>query len=127
MTTIEEYPDYTIDDMGIVRNKKNGKRLHGCYCLSGIKLNLRKGGTNNYMYLHYLMAKTFLENPNQYNSVTHKNRNKQDNRLCNIQWGTYSQNKKPQRKIYKFEKVFETEEELIQFKHALILLTNSFS
>jgi len=126
MTTIEEYPDYTIDEMGIVRNK-NGTKLHGCYRDNGILLNLSKKGKSNYLLLHHLMAKTFLENPNNWHSVTHKNRNKYDNRLCNIQWGTYSQNKKPQRKIYKFEKVFETEEELIQFKHALNLLTNSLS
>lgn len=41
---------------------------------------------------HRILAQTFIPNPNQYNVVNHKNGNKKDNRLENLEWCTYKQN-----------------------------------
>lgn len=42
--------------------------------------------------VHRLMAETFLENPNNYNIVGHKNNIKDDNSLENLYWTSISEN-----------------------------------
>lgn len=42
--------------------------------------------------LHIIIAETFIENPNNYPVVGHKNNNKSDNRVENLYWTTYSEN-----------------------------------
>lgn len=42
--------------------------------------------------VHRLVATYFLDNPNNYNIVNHKNAIKFDNRAENLEWVTYSQN-----------------------------------
>lgn len=43
---------------------------------------------------HRLIASTFISNPNNYPVVNHKNFNKSDNRIENLEWVTYSENTK---------------------------------
>ena len=43
---------------------------------------------------HRLIALTFIENPEGYPIVNHINHNKQDNRVENLEWATYSYNSK---------------------------------
>lgn len=42
--------------------------------------------------LHIVIAETFIENPNNYPVVGHRNNNKSDNRVENLYWTTYSEN-----------------------------------
>jgi len=44
--------------------------------------------------LHILVAETFLENPNGYPIVGHKNNIKTDNRVANLYWTTWEENTK---------------------------------
>lgn len=37
-------------------------------------------------YVHRLVAQTFLENPNNYNEVNHKDEDKTNNALSNLEW-----------------------------------------
>ena len=37
-------------------------------------------------YIHELVAKAFVPNPNHYRYVVHKNGNKRDNRAKNLKW-----------------------------------------
>lgn len=38
------------------------------------------------IYVHRLVAETFIPNPNNYLEINHKNENKQDNSVNNLEW-----------------------------------------
>lgn len=80
---------YEVSNLGRVKSlTQNNKILKGYYNKStgGRQINLYA----NYMYkcypLHYLVAKTFIENPEHFSIVIHKNGRKLDNRANNLKW-----------------------------------------
>jgi hypothetical protein len=97
---IPGYEDfYYADNLGNIYSKD---RVHntrtGGYYKKGRKL---KPGKNNKGYLnvvlcdgktqrtfrvHQLIAKTFLDNPNNYSEVNHKDENKLNNNVLNLEW-----------------------------------------
>jgi hypothetical protein len=85
---IEGY-DYEVSDQGEVRNMKTGRILKPILMKIGYyKVTLPK----KQILVHRLVAMTFLENPNQYPEVDHKNNIRTDNRVENLQWVSSSQN-----------------------------------
>jgi hypothetical protein len=85
---IEGY-EYEVSEMGEVRNMKTEKSLKLVLMNTGYyKVTLPK----KQILVHRLVAMTFLENPNQYPEVDHKNNIKTDNRVENLQWVSNSQN-----------------------------------
>lgn len=63
-------------------NKANG------YCIC----SLSKNGKSIRPYIHIIVAKTFLDNPEQKEQVNHINGIKTDNRVENLEWVTQSEN-----------------------------------
>lgn len=53
---------------------------------------LRKGGTRKPYYVHRLVAGAFVENPNNYNVVNHKDGNTHNNSAENLEWCTQQYN-----------------------------------
>lgn len=53
---------------------------------------LWKDNKSKRYYIHQLVAKTFIENPNNYTKVNHKDFNKANNTVDNLEWCTDSLN-----------------------------------
>ena len=58
------------------------------------QVQLYKNGINKMRKVHRLVAETFILNPNNYPCINHKDENKQNNHVSNLEWCTvkYNQN-----------------------------------
>lgn len=85
--------EYVISENGQVWNKKTGAAMHGSVNSHGyMVLSLTKDGEKKDRKLHRLLAATFIPNPNGYECVNHKDGNKLNNSLGNLEWCTKGYN-----------------------------------
>ena len=89
--------NYEVSNNGEVRNKttkhilKNYIMPNG-YCQVSIKMDGDSKFTKK--YVHRLVAEIFLDNPENKREVNHKDGNKENNSLENLEWITSSDNQK---------------------------------
>jgi hypothetical protein len=114
---IKGFPDYEISEKGEVRSKsrtspylrhknsKHTRRRDGCV-LSPIRTKtgyyqvaLFNEWRQHTKHIHRLVAETYLKNPDKKEHVSHKNCDKLDNRVENLEWATPSENIKNGYKI----------------------------
>lgn len=97
---IEGYSNYEIDTCGnvfvvkIVDGKKKEKKLKPAILKNGYKqVKLFDGdGKQHGMYVHRLVAIAFLDNTLNKKVVNHKDCNKTNNNIDNLEWATYKEN-----------------------------------
>lgn len=82
---------YQVSNLGNVKNIKTNKQLYKNYnkVNNYLFVNL---GKHNKKYIHRLVYETFKGFNNSKNIINHKNSNKTDNRLCNLEECNYSYN-----------------------------------
>lgn len=84
---------YQISSDGKVWNVKSGATLRGNVNSHGyVVVSLTKDGVKKDCKLHRLLALAFLPNPNDYDCVNHKDGNKLNNSLDNLEWCTKGYN-----------------------------------
>lgn len=84
---------YSVSTLGKVKNKKTDKILKPMH--NGNKyfqVEIRKNGEPKRCLVHRLVAQSFFSDFSTDLEVNHKNGNKADNRLCNIELVTRSEN-----------------------------------
>ena len=90
---IEGYDNYFIYDDGNVLNTSTQKMLSGSISEHGYKYyRLSKNNKKTTYYAHRLVAMYFIPNPNELPVVNHKDGNKLNNNIDNLEWVTYSEN-----------------------------------
>ena len=86
---------YEVSNLGKVRNKISGHILKVQDNGFGYKqVIIRKENSNKYLhvYLHRVVAMTFLSNPDNLPQVGHKDHTRENNSVGNLYWTTQSQN-----------------------------------
>lgn len=89
---IEEFPNYKISSCGKVFGR-NGKQLKLQVNKDGYRtVNLSKEGKGYHRRLARLLAQTFIPNPKRLPVVNHKDHNRQNDTLTNLEWVTFQEN-----------------------------------
>lgn len=93
MVPIKDYENYLITKQGEVINSKTGHTLKPSLGANGYyRVNLCKNGKAKMVYIHRLVAETFIPNPNNYNEVNHIDENKANNAIENLEWVNHKAN-----------------------------------
>ena len=93
--SIDCYINYQVSNCGRVRHAKTGKMLATCKHKGGyLYSTLSQGGKSTKLYVHRLVAKEFLDNPDDKGFVDHINHNRSDNTVTNLRWVTRVENNK---------------------------------
>ena len=89
-TKIDNHPNYSVSNTGLVRNDKTGRILKHHVSNSGyLYVNIQ----HDMCYVHRLVAKAFLPQPKHKPCVNHINGDKQDPRVENLEWVDYYENR----------------------------------
>lgn len=105
---VEGFPNYMISDEGRLYAKTHstvfkdgrkrefqGKIIKICKTKNGYGIaRLSNNGVKSGKYIHRLVATHFLENPLDKKEINHKDGDKSNNRLTNLEWCTSKENKK---------------------------------
>ena len=84
---------YKISNMGRVYSLYRNKILSPGIDTSGYKVvNLCKNRKQKTRTVHRLVAEAFIENPNNYPIINHKDENKENNIISNLEWCTCKYN-----------------------------------
>lgn len=100
--TIEEATNYEVSNYGNVRNSKTGYILKGRISKSGyfqVSIAEKESGHFKNQYIHRLVAIYFINNPEGKREVNHKDGNKLNNKVENLEWVTSSENQKHRQKV----------------------------
>ena len=103
--TIQDYGGlYQVSNTGKVRDLKNHiksvyKNNKGYTCLS-----LYYNGKTYHPTVHRLVAKAFIPNPNNYEQVNHKDCNKENNNVENLEWCNQRYNYDEGMKTFQYSK-----------------------
>lgn len=92
MKVIEEFPNYAVDAQGNVYNIKRGK-LKTQQTYHGYKyVQLHKDGKTRVVQVHRLVAMAFIPNPENLPCVNHKDEDRANNNVENLEWCTHAYN-----------------------------------
>ena len=105
---LKNYEMYEVSSLGNVR--RNGKLLKkGVDRYGYLRVNLCNNNIRKTRTIHRLVALAFIENPNNCLTVNHKDGNKKNNMVENLEWVTSQENTKhaQENELYKFWNIVE--------------------
>jgi hypothetical protein len=89
---ITDYPNYNISNYGNVKNIITNKLLKSSEMGGYKSISLTQNGKRNSFKIHRLVAMAFIDNPDNKSDVNHKDKNKGNNTVSNLEWMTRKEN-----------------------------------
>ena len=95
---LEDFPGYCVSEDGSIYSMNYNRtgfqhKMHPSKDGKGyLFVSLRKDGKRYLRKVHRLVAQAFIRNPENKPQINHKNGNKEDNRIINLEWSTCSEN-----------------------------------
>lgn len=91
--TLSRNPNYAVNEQGEIFSHTKQRKLtpkvnHDGY----LRIQLWSGGKCEFVSIHRLIAETFLPNPDMKPFVNHKDGNKRNNTVSNLEWCTQKEN-----------------------------------
>ena len=84
---------YAVSKQGDVYSYKTNKIFSPSKTKDGyLKVTLRAGGKAYHYRVHKLVAMTYLDNPDNLSEINHKDFNRQNNNLENLEWISHEDN-----------------------------------
>lgn len=85
---IENFPNYFIEDNGKIWSEKTKQYLNPSINENGYAyITLRDNNKKSTLFLiHRLVGLYFLPNPNNFSEINHKDENKLNNNINNLEW-----------------------------------------
>lgn len=97
---IMDFPDYEVSDLGRIRVKETGvivKQHENNYGYNTVVLYANGEGRNK--GVHRIVASAFIRLPSEGEQVNHKDGNKTNNSLKNLEWVTQAENLRHSREV----------------------------
>lgn len=87
MKEIKGYENYLIDENGNIYSKHSKRFITPCLRKDGYMLvGLYNNGYRKNFQVHRLVAETFVPNPDNLPQINHKDENKTNNNVSNLEW-----------------------------------------
>ena len=87
--TIKGHPNYAVNEKGDVKNIKTERILKPVFTHNGyLRVNLN----GKLIRVHRIVALAFIPTENEFLQINHKDGNKQNNNVNNLEWCTASEN-----------------------------------
>ena len=90
--SIIEFPNYEVSSLGNVKNIKTGKVLKNCVKGGYYHISLTNENYRKSLLVHRLVALAFIENPENKSDVNHKDKNKLNICVSNLEFMTRQEN-----------------------------------
>jgi hypothetical protein len=89
---IDEFPNYSISNLGRIKNTNTNLILKPCLKSGYFNVSLTNNKFKKNCKIHRLVAFAFIPNPENKSDVNHKDKNKLNNNLSNLEWMTRKEN-----------------------------------
>lgn len=90
--TIEEFPIYEVSNLGRIKNTSSGRILSPTIKAGYYHVSLTNSNYKKNCKVHRLVAITFISNAENKSEVNHKDKDKLNNKLDNLEWMTRKEN-----------------------------------